>query len=174
MDGTLAGKRILILAAPDFEDLELHYPRLRLMEEGATVVVAGLGERSYTGKRGYPVKVDADVDALRPQDFDAVVIPGGWAPDHLRRSRKVLDLVREMDGRGKPIAAICHAAWVPASAGILRGRTMTSFEAVKDDCIHAGAQWVDRPVVVDRNLITSRFPADLPEFCRALIEALRR
>lgn len=173
MGAALSGRRILILVASDYEDLEVHYPRLRLGEEGASVTVAGLGEKTYKGKRGYPVDVDADVEELRSTDFDAVVIPGGWAPDHLRRSRAVLRIVREMSEAGKPVAAICHGAWVPISAGILKGRRMTSFEAVRDDCVNAGAEWVDDVVVVDRNLITSRKPSDLPAFCLALIAQLR-
>lgn len=169
---TLRGVRVLLLAGPLYEDLELWYPKIRLEEEGADTVVAGLGERSYQGKRGYPVTVDANVTDVDPGGFDALVIPGGFAPDQLRRSSKVLTLTREMFTAGKPVAFICHAGWVPISAKILRGKRATSVRAIKDDMENAGVQWEDSPVVVDGNLISSRTPADLPQFCRALIAAL--
>ena len=168
----LTGKRVVILAAPDYEDMELHYPRYRLMEEGAEVVVAGIGEKTYKGKKGYPVTVDAHVTELNASDFDAVVIPGGYAPDHMRRSEELLQLVREIHDQGKTVAAICHAPWVAISAGILKGRRMTSVPAIKDDVINAGADWVDEPVVVDGNLVTSRRPDDLPAFLPAVIDAI--
>lgn len=165
----LQGKRVLIFAAPDFEDMELHYPRYRLLEEGASVVVAGIGEQRYSGKHGVPVDVDVQVEDVRARDFDACVIPGGWAPDKLRRSSDVLAIVREMNDDNKPIGFICHAAWVPASAGILKGRRITCVGAIKDDVINAGAEYVDEPVVVDGNLVTSRVPSDLPAWLPALI-----
>jgi len=168
----LAGKRILFFAAALYEDLELWYPKIRLEEEGASCVVAGLGEPTYQGKHGYPVSPDAHVDAVEARDFDALVIPGGFAPDKLRRSAKVLQLTREIHEAGKPVAFICHAGWVPISAGIVRGRRGTSVSAIKDDLVNAGMRWEDAPVVVDGNLITSRSPADLPHFCKALIAAL--
>jgi len=168
----LSDKHILFFAAPLYEDLELWYPKIRLEEEGASCVVAGLGEKVYQGKRGYPITPDATVDEVEARDFDALVIPGGYAPDLLRRSERVLALTREIDEAGKPLAFICHAGWVPISAGIVRGRRGTSVGAIKDDLINAGMQWEDSPVVVDRNFITSRTPADLPHFCRALISAL--
>ena len=168
----LKGKRVLILCGPDYEDMELHYPRYRLMEEGARVVVAGLGDEVYKGKKGYPVAVDAQVRDLSPREFDAVVIPGGYAPDHMRRSEELLSLIKEMNDEGKTIAAICHAAWVAVSAGILKGRRATCVPAIKDDVINAGAEYVDEPVVVDGNLVTSRRPDDLPLFLPALIEAI--
>jgi protease I len=170
----LQGKRVLIFAGPLFEDIELLYPLYRLREEGAEVVVAGLGEKEYRGKHGHPVGVDTNVDQVSAREFDAVVIPGGYLPDHLRRSEKVLEIVREAFEEGKPVAAICHAPWVPVSAGIAKGRRMTSFSSVRDDVVNAGADWVDEEVVVDDNLITSRYPADLGAFCRAIIEALGR
>ncbi|HEX2032392.1 MAG TPA: type 1 glutamine amidotransferase domain-containing protein [Actinomycetota bacterium] len=169
---TLEGKRILLFAGPMFEDMELLYPLYRLREEGAEVVVAGLGDSSYEGKKGHPVECDVHVNDVSADDFDAVVVPGGYLPDHLRRSQKVLEITREADEAGKPVAAICHAAWVPISAGIARGRRMTSYWSIRDDVSNAGAQWVDEEVVVDGNLITSRYPADLPAFCRALIDRL--
>lgn len=169
---SLAGKTILFFAANWYEDLELWYPKIRLEEEGATTVVAGLGERSYQGKRGYPLTPDTDVDRVSAADFDGLVIPGGYAPDILRRSRRVLDLTKAIHDAGKPVAFICHAGWVPISAGIVRGKRGTSVGAIRDDLVNAGMQWEDSPVVVDGNLISSRTPADLPQFCRALIHAL--
>jgi protease I len=168
----LVGRRILILAAPMFEDMELLYPLYRLREEGAEAVVAGLGRREYSGKKGHPVKVDVNVEDVSAQEFDAVIVPGGYAPDYLRRSEKVLEIVREAFDEGKPVAAICHAGWVPISAGIVKGRRLTSVRAIRDDLVNAGADWVDEAVVVDENLITSRRPPDLGVFCRAIIDAL--
>lgn len=169
----LTGKQILFFAAPLYEDLELWYPKIRLEEEGARTVVAGVGEQSYTGKRGaYPVAVDAHVDQIDPGKVDGLVIPGGYAPDILRRHQKVLSLTRDIFQAGKPVAFICHAGWVPISAGILRGRRGTSVGAIKDDLVNAGMLWEDSPVVVDQNLISSRTPADLGAFMKALITAL--
>jgi protease I len=168
----LTGKRVLFLAGPLYEDLELWYPKIRLEEEGARTVVAGLGEATYAGKRGYPVTVDVNVADVNAADFDALVIPGGFAPDQMRRSAKLLAVVREIHEAGKPVAFICHAGWVPISARILAGRHATSVRAIKDDMENAGCLWSDEPVVVDGNLISSRTPADLPPFCRALIAAL--
>lgn len=170
---TLEGKRVLLFAGPLYEDLELWYPKIRLEEEGVHTTVAGMGERSYVGKRGYPVTVDANVAEVAAADFDALVIPGGFAPDQLRRSPAVLELTRALFLAGKPIAFICHAGWVPISARILNGKRATSVRAIKDDMENAGARWEDSPVVVDGNLISSRTPADLPVFCRALIAALQ-
>ena len=170
---TLTGKRVLFFAGPLYEDLELWYPKIRLEEEGAATTVAGLGDKSYQGKRGYPLTVDTSVDAVSASQFDGLVIPGGFAPDQLRRYDKVLQLTREIFQAGKPIAFICHAGWVPISAKILRGKRATSVGAIKDDMENAGVLWEDAPVVVDDNLISSRTPADLPQFCKALIAALR-
>ena len=168
----LRGKRILLFAGPDYEDMELQYPRYRLMEEGALVTIVGIGEVVYHGKKGYPVTVDAQATDVRASDFDAAVIPGGWAPDKLRRVPEVLDLVRELNDAGKPIAFICHAGWVPISAGILKGRRCTSVGAIRDDMINAGVDWVDEPCVVDGNLITARTPDDLPVWLPAMIDAI--
>jgi protease I len=132
-EGRLADKRVLIFAAPLFEDMELLYPLYRLREEGAEVIVAGLGDAEYSGKKGHPVTVDADVDDVSATGFDAVIVPGGYAPDHLRRSEKVLQIVREAFDEGKPVAAICHAGWVPISAGIVKGKRLTSVGAIRDD-----------------------------------------
>jgi protease I len=169
---TLNGKKVLFLAAPLYEDLELWYPKIRLEEEGAQTVVAGLGEKTYAGKRGYPITVDTGVDQVYAEEFDGLVIPGGFAPDQLRRSAKVLEITRTIFQAGKPVAFICHAGWVPISAKILKGKRATSVRAIKDDMENAGVKWEDSPVVVDGNLISSRTPADLPPFCKALIAAL--
>jgi len=171
---SLKGKNLLFFAGPLYEDLELWYPKIRLEEEGAATVVAGLGERTYQGKRGYPVTVDTSVDQVDAGDFNGLVIPGGFAPDQLRRSEKVLAITREIFRAGKPLAFICHAGWVPISAKILDGKRATSVRAIKDDMENAGVIWEDAPVVVDGTLISSRTPADLPHFCRALIAALRQ
>jgi protease I len=169
---SLQNKTILIFAGPQYEDLELWYPKIRLEEEGARTVVAGTGEKTYQGKKGYPLTVDTNVDQIRAAEFDGLVIPGGYAPDIMRRSQKLLDLTREIFEAGKPVAFICHAGWVPISAGIVRGKRGTSVRAIKDDLVNAGMLWEDSPVVVDGNLISSRTPADLPDFMRALIRAL--
>lgn len=169
----LAGTKVAVLAEDYYENLELWYPVLRLREAGAQVTIVGpkAGE-TYKSKEGYPAKADISAADARADEFDAVVIPGGYAPDRLRRYPEVLTLVREAFQQGKVVAAICHAAWVPISAGIVRGKTMTCVSAVKDDVINAGARYVDQEVVVDGNLITSRTPADLPAFCREIIRAL--
>jgi protease I len=169
---TLKGKNILFFAGPLYEDLELWYPKIRLEEEGARTVVAGTGEKTYQGKRGYPLTVDTSVDQLEAKDFDGLVIPGGYAPDIMRRSQKLLQLTREIFQAAKPVAFICHAGWVPISAGIVKGKRGTSVGAIKDDLVNAGMLWEDSPVVVDGNLISSRTPADLPQFMKALIAAL--
>jgi protease I len=174
MHMTLRGKTILFFAGPLYEDLELWYPKIRLEEEGAGTIVAGTGEKTYQGKRGYPVTVDTNVDEIAASEFDGLVIPGGYAPDIMRRSQKLLQLTREIFQAGKPVAFICHAGWVPISAGIVRGKRGTSVGAIKDDLVNAGLLWEDSPVVVDGNLISSRTPADLPQFCRAIIDALQR
>jgi protease I len=172
VDKLLGGRRVIVLAEDMYEDLELWYPVLRLREEGAEVVIAGTGAPAYKGKNGYPVTVDTSVEKVSPGDFDAVVIPGGYAPDRLRRYPAVLSLVREIFQQGRVVAAICHAAWVPISAGIMQGRRATCVSAIKDDVINAGARYEDAEVVRDGNLITSRQPSDLGAFCREIIKAL--
>ena len=168
-----ATRNILLLAADQFEDMELLYPLYRLVEEGMAVTVAGLDDKPVTGKKGHgPVPVDTVVDQVAEPDFDALVIPGGYAPDKLRRSKAVLDLVRSFDRSGKPIAFICHAGWVPISAGILRGRRATSVDAIRDDMVNAGVDWADEPTVVDGNLISARTPADLGPWMKALLGAI--
>ena len=164
--------RVAMFVADIYNDFELWIPYYRLLEAGAEVVVAGPAKGEYKSKHGLPCKADAAFADLKPAAFDALVIPGGYAPDIMRRSKEALAFTAAMDKAGKPVAFICHAGWVPASAGILKGRTVTSYFAIKDDLIHAGAKWVDQEVVVDKNLITSRQPADLPAFCRELVKAL--
>ncbi len=169
----LAERKVLLLAADQFEDMELLYPLYRLGEEEVTVTVAGLDDQPVTGKKGHgPVTVDTTVDRVAADEFDALVIPGGYAPDKLRRSEAVLALVRAFDAAGKPIAFICHAGWVPISAKILKGRQATSVAAIRDDMVNAGTDWVDQATVVDGNLISARTPADLGPWMKALLRAL--
>ncbi|NLS77279.1 MAG: type 1 glutamine amidotransferase [Chloroflexi bacterium] len=170
---SLEGKRIAVLAENDYEDLELLYPWLRLIEAGAKVDIVGTGSAdSYLSKHGYPIKVDVSADAVKAADYDGVVVPGGFAPDRMRRYPALLRLVRELNAEGKVVAAICHAGWVFVSAGILKGKTVTSTPAIKDDMINAGATWIDQEVVVDGNMVTSRKPGDLPAFMKAIIAYL--
>ena len=170
----LVGKRVAILAEETYEDLELWYPALRLREAGAEVTIVGTGSATtYHSKHGYPATVDTTAPEVSANDFDAIVIPGGFAPDRLRRYPAVLDLVRKVFEQGKVVAMICHAAWVPISAGIVKGRTATCLPAIKDDLINAGATFIDQEVVIDGNLISSRRPADLPAFCRSIIAGLK-
>ncbi len=170
----LAQRRVLLLAADDFEDTELLYPLYRLAEEQIAVTVAGLDRHPVHGKKGHgPVPVDTTVGEVTAAEFDALVIPGGYAPDKLRRSDTVLELVRAFDAAGKPIAFICHAGWVPISAKIIKGRRATSVAAIRDDMVNAGADWVDEAAVVDGNLISARTPADLGPWMKALLRALQ-
>jgi len=171
----LHDKRIVIPVENMFNDLEFWYPYYRLKEEGAAVTVVGSGSASvYTGKSGTRAEVQAAAGDLKALDFDGIVIPGGYAPDIMRRYPEMIRLVRESFEAGRLVAAICHAGWMLASAKILAGRTVTSFFAIKDDLVHAGAHWVDEEVVVDGNLITSRTPDDLPAFLRAIIAFLAK
>jgi protease I len=169
----LAGKRVLSLVDEEFEDLELWYPIYRVREEGADVVLAGADKnRTYVGKYGVPAKSDVAFDEVAAADYDGLLVPGGWAPDKLRRYPKVLQLVREMDAAGKSIGQICHAGWVLISAQILRGRRVTSTPGIRDDMENAGAIWLDEAVVVDGNLISARRPPDLPPYGKAFCDAL--
>ncbi len=171
----LAGKRIAVLAENMYQEMELWYPVYRFREAGATVTIVGTGSaKTYTSKVGYPVKVDADVADVRAADFEAVIIPGGYAPDYMRRSKEMVELVRQAAAQGKVVAAICHAGWMLCSADVIRGKRATSYFSIKDDMVHAGAEWVDQEVVRDGNIITSREPADLPAFCREIIATLVR
>jgi protease I len=169
----LKGKRIAILVDNVYQEMEVWYPYYRFKEAGAEVVAVGAkaGE-TYTSKMGYPIKSDLSYDDVRAADFHGVVVPGGFAPDHIRRHAAALKFVRDIDAAGGLVASICHAAWVLCSAGILRGRRATCFFAIKDDVINAGARYEDAEVVVDDNLVTSRKPDDLPAFCQAAIKVL--
>ena len=169
----LAGKKVFILVETIYNDLEFWYPYYRLKEAGAEVIVVGpMGGMVYNGKAGLPVKADAGMADVTAADCDGLIIPGGYAPDHMRRHPQMVQLVRDCMESGKIVAAICHAGWMLASADVLHGRTVTSFFAIKDDLVHAGATFVDQEVVVDGNIITSRTPDDLPPFMRAIISAL--
>ncbi len=166
----LKGKKVLMFVDHVYEDMELWYPKYRLMEEGAEVCVAGpKAKETYQGKHGYPCISDKSIDEVHAKDFDALVIPGGFAPDQLRRDPKVLSLTQDIFNAHKLVAHICHAGWIPISAKIVKGFTMTSTPGIKDDLINAGAIWVDQEVVVDRNHITARRPNDLPAFMRAIV-----
>ena len=190
---SLRGKTVAILVADEFEDIELYYPLIRLSEEGASVIVGavpgGTHPRPYapgkpiTGRFGLTVpapwlpegslyKMDL-VKNLRLADLDAIVIPGGFCPDTLRRDAATVQLVRDAVAANKIVAAICHGPWLLYSADVVRGKKITSFISIRDDGVHAGATWVDEPVVRDGSLITSRTPRDLPEFCQAIIAGLQ-
>ena len=165
-------KRVAVLVADMYQELEFWYPYLRLKEEGAKVVAVGPEEREYKTKLGYPARAELAADQVRATDFDAVVIPGGYAPDFKRRSAALVAFVREMANAGKPVAAICHGGWMLCSARVVKGRRVTSVSAIRDDLENAGASWVDDEVVRDGNLITSRVPSDLPAFLRAILASL--
>jgi protease I len=169
----LAGKNIAIFVDTAYQEMEVWYPYYRFQEAGAECVFVGAqAGKVYTSKVGYPVTAQLSYDSLSAGDFDGVVIPGGYAPDHIRRHAKAIQFVRDMDAQGKLVASICHGPWVLCSAGILKSRRATCFFAIKDDVINAGARYEDAEVVIDRNLVTSRKPEDLPAFCRASIHVL--
>lgn len=168
----MAKQSVLMLVGPDYEDLEVWYPKLRLEEAGYDVKLAGLGEEEYFGKHGYPCTVDGRVNDYPASALAGLIAPGGWAPDKLRRDAEVLRRVRELNAAGKVVAAICHGPWVLISAGVVRGRKLTSSVGIRDDLVNAGAEWVDAPVVTDGNLVTARLPKDLPAFGVALVAAL--
>jgi deglycase len=171
----LKGKKVVILIENNYQDLEFWVPYYRLKEEGAEVTVVGSGSsRSYTSKNGYPVDVEKEAKDIDVSKYDGVVIPGGYAPDLMRRYPDMVRIVREAHQKGKVISAICHAGWMLVSAGILKGKKATGFFSIKDDLVNAGASYVDAEVVRDGNLITSRKPDDLPAFCRETIEALAK
>ena len=169
----LRGKRIAVLVDILYQEMEVWYPYFRLKEAGAEVVTVGAkaGE-TYGSKLGYPVKCDLSYDDADARDFDGVIIPGGYAPDHIRRHPKAIRFVRDLDAQGKLVASICHGPWVLCSTGTLKGRRATSFFAIKDDVVNAGAAWEDSEVVVDGNLVTARKPEDLPAFMKAAISVL--
>jgi len=167
------GKKVAILVEELFNVYEFWYPYYRLLEAGAEVVVVGSGRaETYYGKPGTDVQQDVSADDVKAADFDGIIIPGGFAPDMMRRYPAMVQLVAEGVEQEKVVAAICHAGWMLASAKVLNGRRVTSFFAIKDDLIHAGADWVDEAVVVDGKIITSRTPDDLPGFMRAVVKKL--
>jgi len=168
----LSGKRIAVLVEDLYQELEVWYPIYRFREGGAVVTVVGPRPGTYHSKHGYPVAADVAAASVRGGDFDAVVVPGGYAPDRMRLHPEMVSLVRDAFQAGRVVAAICHGGWMLASAGILAGRIATAYAAIRDDMVNAGARFVDREVVRDGTLITSRRPDDLPAFCRAVIEAL--
>jgi protease I len=169
----LQGKTIGYLVGPEVEDLEYWVPLMRLQEEGARVISIGITNETLHGKHGLEITPDVGVEeAPSASELDGLVIPGGWAPDKLRRNPRVLQLVREMDAQGKIIGAICHAGWVPISAGIMRGRRATGTTAIKDDINNAGGTWIDVPAFREGNMVWGRVVADIPDFCRELVNAL--
>ncbi|SEN71340.1 type 1 glutamine amidotransferase domain-containing protein [Lihuaxuella thermophila] len=168
----LAGKKVACFVEAEFEDLELWYPVLRLREEGAEVHLVGPKAESYKGKYGVPAQADLSLEQLNPEAYDGFLVPGGWAPDKLRRYPEVLSAIRHADEAGKPIGQICHAGWVLISAKILNGKRVTSTPGIRDDMENAGAVWVDEPVVVDGHLVSSRRPPDLPAYAKAFCDVL--
>lgn len=170
----MAAKKVVIFIEDFYNELEFWVPYYRLLEAGAQVFVAGPHKRAiHKSKIGMPgPKTDAALGEVDARDMDGLVIPGGYAPDRMRRDPDCLELTRKIFEQGKPVAMICHAGWVPISAGILKGKKGTSFFAIKDDVVNAGLEWVDESVVVDGNLISSRSPDDLPDFCREIVKAL--
>jgi protease I len=170
----LQGKRVLMMVDQAYQEMEIWVPLYRLREAGAEVVTVGAtAGTTYTSKLGYPCVATKSYDEVSPDQYDGIVVPGGYAPDHIRRHAKANALVAGFNAQGKLVAAICHAGWVLCSAhGMLKGRRVTSFFAIKDDMTNAGATWEDAEVVVDGNLVTSRKPDDLPAFCRACVQVL--
>jgi protease I len=169
----LKGKKIVILVETFYNELEFWYPYYRLKEAGAKVLVVGSGSAdSYKSKVGLPAHADTSAEHISVSDFDGVIIPGGYAPDYMRRYPAMVGLVKAFADAGKLVAAICHAGWMLVSADVVRGRTVTSYFSIKDDLVNAGSNWVDKDVVVDGNLVTSRTPDDLPAFMRAAISVL--
>jgi protease I len=166
-------KTIACLVGPEYEDLEVWYPKLRLEEAGYTVPLVGYGDAMYRGKHGYPAPVDLHIDALDVASLHGIIAPGGWAPDKLRRIPAVLQAVRDVNAAGKLVATICHGPWILISAGIVRGRTLTSTVGIRDDVVNAGATWLDQPTVTDGNIVSARVPKDLPEFGVAMLDVLR-
>ena len=171
---TLVGKLILTVVDDLYEDLELWYPKYRLIEAGAKVIVAAPeAHKKYLGKNGYPCISDAAINDMNASDFDGLVCPGGFMPDKLRRDEHVKQLIRDFNTQEKLIAAICHGGWMPISAGVYKGVRVTGSPGIKDDLINAGALWEDSPAVIDRHFVSSRKPDDLPDFLRAILQVLK-
>ncbi|HBV98600.1 MAG: glutamine amidotransferase [Peptococcaceae bacterium BICA1-7] len=165
--------KIALFTEDMYNDLEFWVPYYRLIEEGYEVVVVGTGRQAvFNSKFGVPVKADLTSDQVNAGEFAAVIIPGGYAPDKMRIDQGMLRIVRELHSSGRVVAAICHAGWVLVSAGIIKGKKATACAMIKDDLVNAGAEFIDQAVVVDGNLITSRVPDDLPDFCREIIKKL--
>ncbi len=169
----LEGKKIAILVADGVEDLEYYVPYMRLQEEGAQVLTSALELKPVSGKNGLQIIPDTPIADLRPGDLFGLVVPGGWAPDKLRRHKVVTELVRRMDEAGKPIGIICHGGLVAISAGIVKGCRATGSLGIKDDLVNAGATWVDQPAFREGHLVWGRVVADIPDFCRELVALLR-
>lgn len=168
-------KKIAFLATDGYEDLELHYPMIRLIEAGFETELIGLSKNEIKGKWGYPTRPNLSIQEAKPDDYDGVIVPGGTKnPDYLRRNKRILEFVAKINEQGKLVAAICHAGWVLISAKVIKGRRATSYFAIKDDMINAGSQFEDKSVVIDGNLITSRTPGDLPDFMKAVLEFLEK
>lgn len=172
---SLKEKRVAILVDQLYQEMEVWYPYYRLKEAGMEVHLVGAeAGKNYPSKVGYPAIADRSYSSIQLSEYDGVIAPGGFAPDFIRRHPEATNFVHDMDKAGKLVAAICHGPWVLCSSRMLNGRKATSFFAIKDDVIHAGADWIDAEVVVDRNLVTSRKPDDLPAFCMACIDVLSR
>lgn len=171
----LANKKVIALVEDDFEDLELWYPVLRLREEGTTVDLVGKeANKTYVGKYGVPATSDKAFGDVDVASYDGILVPGGWAPDKLRRYQEVIDFVKYMDENKKPIGQICHAGWVLISANILQGKQVTSTPGIKDDMTNAGATWHDEAVIVDGHIVSSRRPPDLPPYVKAFADELAK
>lgn len=171
----LVGKKVIAIVDEEFEDLELWYPIYRIREEGAEVHLVGQEKgKKYIGKYGVPAEAEFSYDEIDGNDYDGILVPGGWAPDKLRRYPKVLELISDFHAAKKPIGQICHAGWVLISAGILKGVTVTSTPGIKDDMVNAGAIWKDEPVVSDGHIISAQRPPDLPPYGKALVDALAK
>ena len=171
---SLKNKRVALLIEDDYQEMEAWYPFYRLTEAGAEVTVIGPGHKTtFTSKLGYEMEATLAIKDARAADFDAVVVPGGFAPDHMRLCRPMIDFVRDMDKAGKLVSSICHGGWILASAGVCKGRRITGYSPIRDDVVHAGGTWIsDQPAVVDGNVITARTPPDLPAFAAALVDYL--
>ena len=174
MSGELTNRKVAVLVDNYYQELEVWYPLLRMREAGAEVFTVGTeAGTTYKSKMGYPVEADRAIGDVAVEDFDVLIIPGGWAPDYMRRNSQFVDLVADSDRAGKVVGAICHGPWMLCSAGVLKGRRVTAFHSIRDDVVNAGANYVDDEVVVDQNLVTSRVPGDLPAFCQAIISVVR-
>jgi len=169
----LKDKKVITVVDEEYNDLELWYPIFRLQEEGATVHIVGPeAGKAYKGQAGLPATTDYAYADINAEDYDGILVPGGWAPDKIRRYEEVLDIIRKMDKDEKPIGQICHAGWVLASAGVVKGRKVTSTPAIKDDMTNAGANWVDEKTVVDGHIVSSRRPSDMPTYVKAYADKL--